>query len=94
MKKYIAAILVFASIAFVSCGPGRVVVRERPVEPIYVRPVRPNPSYIWVEGGYVRSGHGYVYRQGYWAAPKRGRVYHKGYWKKTRKGYVWVNGGW
>ncbi|MEO5942076.1 MAG: hypothetical protein ABIP30_14205 [Ferruginibacter sp.] len=94
MKKFIAAIIVIASISLVGCGPSNVVVRERPVVPVYVRPVQPNPSYIWVEGGYVRSGRGYVYRQGYWVAQRRGRVYHQGYWKQTRRGYVWVNGRW
>ena len=94
MKKLITAIIVMASISLVSCAPSAVVVRERPVEPVYVRPVRPAPTYIWIEGEYVRSGHGYVYRQGYWAAPRRGRVYHKGYWKPTPNGYKWVPGRW
>lgn len=94
MKKYLAAVLVICSILFVSCSPGSVVVRERPVAPVYVRPIQPYPSYVWVEGNYVRNGHGYVYRQGYWTAPRRGRVYRQGYWRNSRKGYVWVPGRW
>jgi len=93
MKKYMLAILVIASVTFVSCRPSAVVVRERPVAPVYVRPLAPAPGYIWIEGGWIGNGRGgYSYRQGYWAAPRRSHSYRPGYWRQTRRGYVWIPG--
>ncbi|MEP6713419.1 MAG: hypothetical protein ABJA37_13420, partial [Ferruginibacter sp.] len=78
--------------------PGQVVVRERPVAPVYVRPIAPSAGYVWIDGGWIRNGrNGYVYKQGYWVAPRpqyRNRPYSQGYWKQTRRGYVWVPGRW
>ena len=89
--KAILALMVL-SVILVSCGPSAVVVRERPVEPVYVRPVNPAPGYVWVEGAWVRSGRGYVYRQGYWAKPRYGRTYQPGYWVEGRGGYYYKPG--
>lgn len=86
--------IIIIAIIFTSCRPSAVVVKERPVAPVYVRTTPPRPNYVWVEPGYVRVGSGYAYRQGYWIAPRANKVYRQGYWKNTRRGYVWVPGRW
>lgn len=96
MKNIVSAIAISVMIVtgVASCRPSAVVVKERPPVPFYTRPAPARPGYVWVEGGYVRSGRGYVYQQGYWAPPRQGRTYRQGYWKNTRRGYVWVPGRW
>ncbi|CAN5845771.1 hypothetical protein BH11BAC4_BH11BAC4_11910 [soil metagenome] len=93
MKNYFFAMILLATMGFSSCRPAAVVVRERPAPPVYVRPVAPAPSYVWVEGGWISNRRGgYAYRQGYWATPRRNHSYRPGYWRQTRRGYVWVQG--
>ena len=93
MKNNFLGLIVVAAIGFTSCRPTAVVVKERPAVPVYVRPAAPRPSYIWIDGGWVRNGRsGYTYRQGYWAAPRKSHSYKPGYWRQTRGGYVWVPG--
>ncbi len=94
MKKYALGLILIGAIVLTSCHPTEVVVKERPVAPVYTRPHSPGPSYIWIEGGWVRSRGAYVYRQGYWAKPRyHNRQYRPGYWRQTRGGWVWIEGG-
>ncbi len=62
MKKllFILSILFTALIFLSRCGPSSVVVRARPQPPVYVRPVAPGAGYIWVNGEWIRRGHGYA----------------------------------
>ena len=76
-----------------SCA-GTVVVRERPVEPVYIRPAPPRPEYVWIDGEWFRSHGHYQYRQGYWTAPRPGRNWHRGHWENRSGGYVWIGGSW
>jgi len=94
MKKIsiFSVMLISLTMLLMSCGPSEVVVRERPVEPVYVRPATPGPGYVWVEGAWVRSGRSYVYRQGYWARPQYGRTYRPGYWVQGRRGWYYKQG--
>jgi len=97
MKMYLLGFMFIGAIAFASCRPTEVVVKERPVAPVYSRPHSPGPSYVWVEGGWVRSRGTYVYRQGYWVASRpryQTRSYKPGYWRQSRGGWVWVPGRW
>ena len=59
MKHFLT--LSFAAISLTllmaSCA-GTVVVRERPVEPVYVRPAPPRPDYVWIDGEWYRN-HGH-----------------------------------
>ncbi len=97
MKKLtvISSFLLVLAIFLAGCGPSAVVVRERPVAPVVVRPVAPGAGYVWVEGNYVRRGRGYVYSPGYWAVPPRGRsAYRPGYWVQSPRGYYYKRGRW
>ncbi len=95
MKKHLT--LSFAALSLVllmaSC-PGTIVVRERPVEPVYVRPAPPRPNYVGIDGEWYRSNGHYKYRPGYWVAPHPGHTWRRGYWKNTSGGYVWIGGSW
>jgi hypothetical protein len=71
-----------------------VVVRERPVEPVYVRPAPPRPDYVWVDGEWARRHGHYEYIHGYWTAPRPGHVWHRGHWENRRGGYIWIGGSW
>lgn len=84
-------IAVLMGIILVSCRPTAVVVKERPVAPVVVRPAQPYPHYVWVEGGWFKKGDKYTYRQGYWAPPRR-KAYRPGYWRQTNRGWVWIPG--
>ncbi len=97
MKKIssILSILFFFLIVMSGCGPSNVVVRTRPVPPVYARPSAPYSNYVWVEGEWMRSRNGYVYRKGYWAAPRaRYHNYRGGRWEQRRNGWYWVSGRW
>ncbi len=95
MKNFIYFISIIAMVSLASCGPTSVVVRERPVAPVYVRPLAPSPAHVWVDGYWVRGRNGYTYRNGYYRLPPRGRTYYTpGYWVRGRNGYYWKNGRW
>ncbi|RFZ84840.1 hypothetical protein DYU05_04325 [Mucilaginibacter terrenus] len=69
-------------------------VADRPVEPVYVRPVAPYANAYWVPGEWVWRGNRYVYRNGYYARPRANRVYVQGAWVHSNRGYVWRRGHW
>ena len=80
--------------AFSGCDPDRVVVSAGYSTPVYERPPRPYPNYIWVDGDWYVNNGAYVYRQGYWAAPRGHRVWATGTWQAGRGGYYWRRGRW
>jgi WXXGXW repeat (2 copies) len=97
MKKHFLTLSLIAVIAFTfnSCAPSAVVVRTRPVSPVYARPLSPGPSYVWVDGEWILRGNQYFYNQGYWATPRhRNSYWVSGHWKKARGGSYWVPGHW
>ncbi|MFC0514488.1 hypothetical protein ACFFGT_09760 [Mucilaginibacter angelicae] len=86
-------VLALTGSLFASCA-GQAYVTERPVEPVYIRPVAPYPNAVWVPGEWVWRGNRYVYRQGFYARPRYNHVYVQGHWQPTNRGYVWVRGYW
>ena len=97
MKKHFLTVGFIALIAvfFSSCRPSAVVVRERPVAPMYTRPIAPGASYVWVDGEWLLRGNQYYYKQGYWAAPtRRHSAWVPGHWKRARGGSYWAPGHW
>ena len=97
MKKYLLTLscVVLIVAAFSSCRPSAVVVTERPVSRVHVRPGYPGAGYVWVDGDWLLRGNRYVYREGYWARPSRGHSYWApGHWKKKKHGSYWVPGYW
>ena len=87
-------ILVFALVAISSCGPSRVVVKERPVAPYVVRTAPPYPNAVWIDGEWRRRGGRYQYVQPHYVSPRNGRAWVPGHWVTTRRGNVWVKGNW
>jgi hypothetical protein len=97
MKKHILKMLVTSAFAFcllTACDEDMYTVSTQLDEPVYVRPVSPGPSYMWVSGDWVRASNGYTYRQGYWARPRGTRAYIAGSWQPRRNGYYWQRGYW
>jgi len=97
MKTYFLKLSMVAAIAmtFIGCRPSAVVVRTRPVAPVYARPIAPGPSYVWVDGEWFLRGNQYYYKQGYWINPGRRHSYWvSGHWKNRRGGSYWVPGHW
>ena len=91
----ITGILFTILIFLAGCEPSLAVVRTQPEPPVYVRPVAPGGNYVWVDGEWIRRGHGYRYRQGYWAAPRPS--YHRyitEHWQQKRQGWHWIPGRW
>jgi len=95
MKRLFVVIAFAASaVVFDSCGPSRYTVTERPVAPVYERPVAPRPEYVWVDGDWRWQRGKYVYSNGYWSKPRAKKVYVTGDWVHTNKGYYWKKGYW
>ena len=96
MKKLFMVVALFAGLQFVSSNgtAQQIFVQVRPQAPMVVRPPRPRPEHIWVEGEWIWRGGRYEYVNGYWAPPRPGFHYVPGFWRHTRRGEVWIPGGW
>ena len=93
--KTISKILTIAGIAaslLVGCASGSFVVRERPVEPVYERPIGP-PGAVWVSGEWEWRGGRYEYIRGHYVE-RDTRQWIPGHWRETPGGYVWDRGHW
>ncbi|OCX53842.1 hypothetical protein BEL04_06035 [Mucilaginibacter sp. PPCGB 2223] len=86
-------IIIAASASMLAGCAGEYIVRERPVEPVYERPVAPYPGAVWISGEWVWRGDHYERMRGHWERP-RSRVWVEGHWRETPGGYVWVRGHW
>ncbi len=89
-------LIIFSVVAVLlsSCGPSRVVVRERPTAPYMVRPAPPYANAVWIDGEWAWRGGRYEYIRPHYVTPRRGRAWVPGRWTTTRKGNVWVKGRW
>ncbi len=96
MKKLLFVVVLIAGSQFISSqgSAQEIFVKVRPAEPVYVRPPKPRPEHIWVEGEWEWRGGRYVYVNGFWAPPRPGFHYVRGFWRHTNRGEVWVHGGW
>jgi hypothetical protein len=81
-------------VASVTSCTVQAVVRERPAEVVYERPVAPSREHVWVTGDWVwQSGH-YQWHEGHYERPRPGVVWEGGHWQEVRGGWRWVNGHW
>ena len=85
--------LALAGSLLTSCA-GSFYVSERPVAPVYTRPVAPYAGAVWVPGEWEWRGGRYVYVNGYWARPRNKHVYVEGTWVQGPRGYYWQRGHW
>ena len=81
--------------AFHKADAQRFYVSVRPVEPVYVHPVRPSPRHVWVESEWEWRNGAYVHHPGYWALPPRHyHVWVAGHWEHENRGHYWIPGHW
>jgi WXXGXW repeat (2 copies) len=94
MKKYVFYLVAVIAIAAFSSCAGSYIVRERPAEVVYSRPVAPSREYIWISGDWFWIGGRYEWREGHWDRARAGNRWREGYWQNTRGGYKWHPGHW
>jgi len=96
MKNYVSKMLLLSAmvVAFGCSATSQVIVRVRPNEPVYTRPIAPSPRHVWIEGGWVERGGRYEWSNGYWMLPRPGMVWIPGGWCHRRGGWAWVPGHW
>ncbi|WP_295649212.1 hypothetical protein [uncultured Mucilaginibacter sp.] len=88
-------LILLAGSLFTSCTvQGGFVVRERPVEPVYERPVAPYGDAIWIGGEWEWRGGNYVYIRGHYEHRREGHEWIPGHWNNTPRGYSWERGHW
>lgn len=73
-----------------------VIVEEAPPPVrVEVRPARPGPDHVWIEGHWVRVGHHWDWVGGHWERiPHERAVWAPGRWEPRSHGYVWIEGHW
>jgi hypothetical protein len=64
-------------------------------EPYYLRPPKPSPRHLWVEGDWIWQNNHYVYQTGYWVVPDPNKYFVKGHWAQWPDGeWYWIRGYW
>ncbi len=66
-----------------------------PAPRVEVRPVRPGPHAIWVDGHWRWAGGRHIWAPGHWDVPPR--HYHAwapGHWRHGPRGWIWIDGHW
>jgi hypothetical protein len=86
--------LALAGSLFVSSCAGTYYVYDRPLEPVYERPVAPYAGAIWIDGDWTWNGGKYVFVRGHWDRPRQGHFWVRGEWMHTNRGYRWHKGYW
>lgn len=74
----------------------RVMVVERPADPVIVIPASPGSGYIYINDSWRwnRKARAYSASKGYWVEPKKSAVWVDGHWSETRGGWKYVKGHW
>ncbi len=93
--KILSLFFVAASLGFTASA--QFVVKVRPEHRVVtaVRPNRPSPRSVWIEGEWAWRDGNYVYTDGYWAEPSLGySAWIPGHWKRRRGGWTWIPGHW
>lgn len=79
------------------CHRGRVIIAPSgpPSPRVVVRPPRPAPGHVWVDGHWNWVGGKWAWHNGRWAKPARpGAVWAPGKWVKTPHGWKHAPGRW
>jgi hypothetical protein len=59
-----------------------------------IRPAKPGPLYVWVDGYWKWTGSGYSWIKGHWSKAPQGKMWVQGRWEKRGSHWVWVGGRW
>jgi hypothetical protein len=66
-----------------------------PAPRIEVRPVRPAPAAIWIDGHWRWANGGHLWVPGHWEVPpRRYHAWAPGHWRHGPRGWIWVEGHW
>ncbi len=95
VKRYVVALLAFAVLLVFLLGcAGTTYVPDPPPAPRdEVKPPRPGPQAVWVDGHWKHSGGQWVWATGHWVKKPKGQ-WVAGHWQKTPRGHKWVKGHW
>ncbi|MER3498190.1 MAG: hypothetical protein C4308_05890 [Chitinophagaceae bacterium] len=93
MKIIFTAVVL--SIFFIACSTAKntVFVKEKPVQPVYVRGHQPASGYQWIEGEWVVKNGKYEWKKGRWVK-ERNKFWQPGSWQLADKGWYWQPGYW
>ena len=94
MKNYVLYFIILISAGSLASCRATYVVRERPAEVIYTRPVAPSREHIWISGDWYWAGGRYQWREGHWERRREGYRWSDGHWQEARGGWRWVPGHW
>ncbi len=96
MKTRMKTLILAFALAALSAGCTTVtyVPSDPPPARNEVRPSKPGPKYVWVDGHWKWNGHRYVWVKGHWVKGQQGKTWVSGHWKTTPRGHVWVSGHW
>lgn len=94
----LALSLVVALFPMTASAAPHIYVRVGPPHPpavVAVRPARPGPRHVWVDGFHRWDGRAYIWMPGEWReGPRANAHWVPGHWKQTRHGWYWVDGHW
>ena len=94
MKKYVwYLVLAIALVSFASCT-ATYMVRERPAEVIYERPMAPSREHIWITGDWFWEGGRYTWHEGHYERRRQGYRWEEGRWQNAKGGWKWNKGHW
>ena len=88
-------VLAFSIAGFLGgCSTVAYVPQAPPAPKTEVRPAKPGPGHVWVNGHWNWNGHRYVWVSGHWSKNRGGKQWVAGHWTKTPRGHVWASGHW
>ncbi len=94
MNRRIFSVLIILFLAFSSLS-ACVVHTQPPPRRVEVRPARPFPKAVWIEGHWEHRQREWVWVSGYWVKKPRPKAHWvPGHLKKGRWGWKWVPGHW
>jgi len=94
MKNYLLYFVTVITIGSLSSCTATYVVKERPAEVVYTRPLPPSKEHIWISGDWIWESGRYVWHEGHWERRREGHYWIDGRWQETHGGWKWTRGHW
>ncbi len=86
------ALIILTTFLF-NCATTVYVPEPPPAPKEEIKPPRPGPKAVWIEGYWKWSGDHYIWVPGHWVKKAKGH-WVPGHWVKRPRGWVWVKGHW